>query len=140
MTSDQFTNWLSGFIFALGSNQPTNEQFNIVKDNLEKVFNKVTPNRKEENLFERYVVPDCGLLNNDGVFSPVGDMLKKEFEDFNYEIKGTHPSGGVLLTVEDLNQFFKEYPITETRNLILNQALLENYTGPFDGEVQNLTC
>lgn len=66
MTSDQFTNWLSGFISALGSNPPTDEQFNIVKENLGKVFNKVTPNRST-GYFEQYAVPDCGLLNNDGV-------------------------------------------------------------------------
>ena len=124
MTPDQFTNWLSGFISALGSNQPTNEQFNLVKDNLEKVFNKVTSNRKEEKFFERHVVPDCDLVKNDGVLG--GHVLVSNIDN---------PSDPTVLTIEDLNQFFKECTLdTSTR------ALLENYTGPFDVEAQLITC
>lgn len=122
MNSDQFTNWLSGFISALGPNPPTNDQFNTVKDNLEKVFNKVTPNRKEENFFEQHVVTDCDLINNDGVLGA-----------YSLIDNGDKPSGILFSNQERLNPFFS--PVDNS-----TRALLENYTGPFDGEVQLLSC
>jgi hypothetical protein len=120
MTPDQFTNWLSGFISALGSNPPTDEQFNIVKENLGKVFNKVTPNRKEENIFERYVVPDCGLINNDGVLG--GHILVGNSDK---------PSSILFSNKEEVNQFFEANPLDSS-----TRALLENYTGPLDSNGQ----
>ena len=43
MTAEQFTYWLNGFI-ELGEGQvPTDKQWQIIKDHLRLVFNKVTP-------------------------------------------------------------------------------------------------
>lgn len=44
MTPEQFTYWLQGFV-EIGGGQPTNRQWEIIKDHLNLVFNKVTPNR-----------------------------------------------------------------------------------------------
>lgn len=43
MTPEQFTYWLQGYTELNGS-QPTPEQWKIIKDHLQLVFNKVTPN------------------------------------------------------------------------------------------------
>lgn len=84
MTPDQFTNWLSGFISALGSNPPTNEQFNTVKDNLEKVFNKVTPNRSDiaKPQTAREML-DCELI---GGLTPIQDAFHKAIENLTNEV------------------------------------------------------
>lgn len=43
MTTEQFAYWLQGFSEVTG-NCPTEEQWMIIKDHLNLVFNKVTPN------------------------------------------------------------------------------------------------
>ena len=42
MTAEQFTYWLQGYSEITGEN-PTKEQWNIIKDHLQLVFTKVTP-------------------------------------------------------------------------------------------------
>ncbi len=44
MTPENFVAWLNGFI-SLSKTTPTPEQWLIIKDHLQEVFNKVTPNR-----------------------------------------------------------------------------------------------
>ena len=65
MTPDQFTNWLSGFISALGDNPPTDKQFNNIKDNLAKVFNKVTPEYRISDFSSKTILPqlDCDFYD-----------------------------------------------------------------------------
>lgn len=43
MSTDQFCYWLQGFNELVGKN-PTEEQWRIIQDHLNLVFNKVTPN------------------------------------------------------------------------------------------------
>jgi hypothetical protein len=44
MTPEQFCYWLQGYVEITGQ-EPTIEQWQIIKDHLQTVFNKVTPNR-----------------------------------------------------------------------------------------------
>lgn len=44
MTPEQFAYWLQGYA-EIGGPTPTPEQWQIIKDHLALVFNKVTPNR-----------------------------------------------------------------------------------------------
>lgn len=45
MTPEQFTYWLQGFVEIRGS-APTAGEWDVIKDHLATVFNKVTPNRQ----------------------------------------------------------------------------------------------
>jgi len=43
MTTEQFAYWLQGYV-EITNSEPTKEQWKIIKDHLQLVFNKVTPN------------------------------------------------------------------------------------------------
>jgi len=45
MTTEQFTYWLKGFMELNETNTLTEKQYQIVKDHLDLVFDKKTPNR-----------------------------------------------------------------------------------------------
>lgn len=47
MTPEQFTYWLQGYFEISDSNMLSHKQVQIIKDHLALVFNKVTPDRKE---------------------------------------------------------------------------------------------
>lgn len=47
MTPEQFTYWLQGFTEISGE-QPTKEQWQVIKDHLQIVFHKVTPQRDRD--------------------------------------------------------------------------------------------
>ena len=42
MTPEQFTHWLQGYS-EISGDQPTKEQWQVIKDHLQTVFHKVTP-------------------------------------------------------------------------------------------------
>ena len=48
MTSQEFTYWLQGYA-ELGGDAPTKEQWNIIKEHLGLVFNKVTKTNELES-------------------------------------------------------------------------------------------
>ncbi|MNQ59494.1 hypothetical protein D3C85_737420 [compost metagenome] len=44
MTAEQFAYWLQGFVeLSFGQEQPTQAQWSAIKDHLQRVFKKVTP-------------------------------------------------------------------------------------------------
>lgn len=45
MTTEQFTYWLKGFMELNETNTLTEKQYQIIKDHLDLVFNKRTPDR-----------------------------------------------------------------------------------------------
>jgi len=49
MTPEQFCYWLNGYFEVSYINDLTSDQVQIIKDHLATVFNKVTPNRKQDN-------------------------------------------------------------------------------------------
>jgi len=49
MTSEQFTYWLQGYFEISDSKMLSSRQTQIIKDHLDLVFNKVTPDRKEND-------------------------------------------------------------------------------------------
>jgi hypothetical protein len=50
MTTEQFTYWLKGFMELNETTTLTEKQYQIVKDHLDLVFDKKTPNRDLGNL------------------------------------------------------------------------------------------
>lgn len=48
MTTDQFAYWLQGYFEISGSSSLSDTQVQIIKDHLDLVFKKVTPNRLQE--------------------------------------------------------------------------------------------
>lgn len=52
MTPENFTYWLQGFFEISDAKELDETQVQIIKDHLNLVFNKVTPNRKPELSFE----------------------------------------------------------------------------------------
>jgi hypothetical protein len=50
MDSKDFTYWLKGFFEISDSNKLTPKQVQIIKDHLDLVFNKVTPDRNKEKI------------------------------------------------------------------------------------------
>jgi hypothetical protein len=48
MTTDQFTYWLQGFLEISDAKKLNEKQVQIIKDHLDLVFNKVTPDRNKE--------------------------------------------------------------------------------------------
>lgn len=44
MTPEQFAYWLQGYA-EISGRQPTESEWQVIKDHLQTVFNKVTPNR-----------------------------------------------------------------------------------------------
>lgn len=50
MSPEQFTYWLKGFFEISDTNNLSEKQVQIIRDHLDFVFNKVTPDRKCENL------------------------------------------------------------------------------------------
>lgn len=53
MTPEQFTYWLQGYT-EISGDQPTKEQWQVIKDHLQAVFHKVTPT----------YLPDYDLTNS----------------------------------------------------------------------------
>lgn len=47
MTSDNFAYWLQGFFELTGTNQLSEKQVRMIKEHLQLVFNKVTPDHNE---------------------------------------------------------------------------------------------
>lgn len=56
MDSQNFCYWLKGFFEISSSNELTEKQTQIIRDHLDLVFNKVTPNREVEKTED--VLPD----------------------------------------------------------------------------------
>lgn len=52
MTSEAFAYWLKGFFEISDAKEISEKQVQIIKDHLDLVFHKVTPNRNEEVLKE----------------------------------------------------------------------------------------
>lgn len=52
MTPEQFTYWLQGFVELNPDIQPTKEQWQMIKEHLQTVFKKVTPELQENKLAE----------------------------------------------------------------------------------------
>jgi len=50
MSPEQFTYWLKGFFEISDTNNLSEKQVQIIRDHLNLVFNKVTPERKDENI------------------------------------------------------------------------------------------
>lgn len=57
MTPEQFAYWLQGYAEISGK-QPTESEWQVIKDHLQTVFNKVTPVRLDE-----LAVTPTGLCN-----------------------------------------------------------------------------
>lgn len=67
MTSEQFTYWLNGF-FEISDTDILNEnQVRIIRDHLDLVFNKVTPNRQIEKTSTKYKAVSV-LLDDPSIF------------------------------------------------------------------------
>lgn len=70
MTPEQFAYWMQGFVELQNSNEPpTEEQWQIIKDHLQLVFKKVTPQRNCSVSNETY----CGLNINPNLLSYTPD-------------------------------------------------------------------
>ena len=69
MTPEQFCYWLQGFAEMNPCDKLTQTQWTIVRDHLALVFNKVTPDRKEEPVITK---------NEDNLDS----LMKKQWEDY----------------------------------------------------------
>lgn len=52
MNSEQFTMWLHGFFEISGSNSLTEKQVQIIKDHLDLVFKKVTPDYSKDDFIK----------------------------------------------------------------------------------------
>jgi hypothetical protein len=50
MSPEQFTYWLRGFFEISDTNNLSEKQVQIIRDHLNLVFNKVTPDRKDDNM------------------------------------------------------------------------------------------
>jgi hypothetical protein len=46
MTDQQFVYWLQGFVELQETDRPSEQQWTIIKDHLQLVFSKETPNRR----------------------------------------------------------------------------------------------
>lgn len=58
MTPENFTYWLQGFFEISDSNNLSETQVQIIKDHLDLVFDKKTPNRKEKKPVLQGLNPD----------------------------------------------------------------------------------
>lgn len=74
MTPEQFTYWLQGFFEISDTDSLTNKQVQIIRDHLNLVFNKVTPDRgkgeiiKGPNLEKQNMCPACGNILGEGYY------------------------------------------------------------------------
>jgi hypothetical protein len=65
MSPEQFTYWLKGFFEISDTNNLSEKQVQIIRDHLNLVFNKVTPDRKGENLgYKLLDTRFTGIKNN----------------------------------------------------------------------------
>jgi acyl-CoA-binding protein len=58
MTTEQFAYWMKGFFEISDSKKLTEKQVQIIKDHLDLVFTKVTPDRNGEKEGFKKIVPD----------------------------------------------------------------------------------
>jgi hypothetical protein len=71
MTAEQFTYWLQGFMELTTMNHLSTTQFQIVKDHLDLVFEKQTPNRLTSTPPQPYVTqPYPGPLTTNPFIDP----------------------------------------------------------------------
>jgi hypothetical protein len=76
MTPEQFAYWMQGFVEIQNSNEPpTKEQWQIIKDHLQLVFNKVTPQYTPQNYCSHQI-------DYKSLYYPVDEINKGEV-DFN---------------------------------------------------------
>lgn len=66
MTPENFTYWLQGFFEISDSNNLSETQVQIIKDHLDLVFDKKTPNRKEKKPVLQGLNPDLLKPNGTG--------------------------------------------------------------------------
>jgi hypothetical protein len=63
LSPESFSYWLQGYFEISNSNELTPQQVQIIKDHLQEVFHKVTPNRNDGN-FGIHPVKFCNSTNN----------------------------------------------------------------------------
>ena len=76
MSPQDFTYWLQGFFELSNSDTLTESQVALIREHLELVFNKVTPEHHEKETPELPSSDDCDLTEK------VREALKKGKEDF----------------------------------------------------------
>ena len=69
MTPEHFSYWLQGFFELTGSNTLTEEQVKIIKDHIQLVFHKATPNYQYSGIGSP--VDQQGLSGMSGTDSPI---------------------------------------------------------------------
>lgn len=82
MTPENFTYWLQGFSEICGQT-PSKEQWEIIKDHLNLVFNKVTPNRIVDSAPLGGGTKYCGLSSKTGEELPSGYLISKVLSELN---------------------------------------------------------
>jgi hypothetical protein len=110
MTAEHFTYWLQGFFELSDVKTLDQKQVKIIKDHLNLVYNKVTPNREIQNINEvppTFFHSQCstGRLPDDTLFcstvsgtsskliSSTGENPKKDKNNFRKAGPYTGPSG-----------------------------------------------
>lgn len=86
MTTENFTYWLKGFFEISDSNNLTEKQVQIIKDHLDLVFNKVTPDRahkegkeiKIEKEISNKEVNPWGIQNENNTWKGIQNSIKKK--------------------------------------------------------------
>lgn len=70
MTPEQFTYWLNGFFEISDTDNLNDKQVRIIRDHLDLVFNKVTPNRQIEKTSTKYEAVSV-LLDDPSIFDGI---------------------------------------------------------------------
>lgn len=58
MTPEQFCYWLQGYVETSNRPNPTDTEWTIIKDHLQLVFNKVTPYRDLNKIYNDNIIKD----------------------------------------------------------------------------------
>jgi hypothetical protein len=81
MKPEEFAYWMQGFVELQNSDEPpTKEQWQIIKDHLQLVFNKVTPKYSPDKKCDHTY---CDSRPDYWTFSSIVEDMKKGEVDFN---------------------------------------------------------
>ena len=79
MTPENFTYWLQGFFEISNPNKLDETQVQIIKDHLDLVFNKVTPDRSKSVLQDLKPNKFDWLMKDNGTIQPESDLNTKVY-------------------------------------------------------------
>lgn len=79
MSPESFAYWMQGFVEINNSDEPpTKEQWQIIKDHLRLVFNKVTPNYAPNNICSNEERHYCSQTPDYNWTSSIVESMKKD--------------------------------------------------------------